>query len=82
VILDSAPLLAVSDAAGLSRHVDGVLVVAQAKRVSLPHLRESLAKLGRVGAPVIGIVLNRAKVDSVVTSEYEYVEPTRVKRRR
>ena len=38
VIIDSAPLLAVSDAAALSRHVDGVLLVAQAKRVSLPQL--------------------------------------------
>ena len=49
VIIDSAPLLAVSDAAALSRHVDGVLLVAQAKRVSLPQLRDSLAILERVG---------------------------------
>ena len=42
VIFDSAPILAVSDATALSRHVDGVLLVAQAKRVSLPHMRESL----------------------------------------
>ncbi|MEP7200993.1 MAG: polysaccharide biosynthesis tyrosine autokinase [Ilumatobacteraceae bacterium] len=82
VIIDSAPLLAVSDAAALSRHVDGVLLVAQAKRVSLAHLRDSLATLERVGAPLLGIVLNRAKVDSVVTSEYDYVQPGRAKRRR
>jgi polysaccharide biosynthesis transport protein len=81
VIIDSAPLLAVSDAAALSRHVDGVLLVAQAKRVSLPQLREGLATLDRAGAPLLGIVLNRMKVDSSVTGEYEYVQPTKRKRR-
>ncbi len=82
VIIDSAPLLAVSDAGALSRHVDGVLLVVQAQRVSLPQLRESLTTLERVGAPLLGIVLNRAKVDSVVSSEYDYVQPARAKRRR
>ena len=82
VIIDSAPLLAVSDAAALSRHVDGVLLVAQAKRVSLPQLREGLATLDRAGAPLLGIVLNRAKVDTKVTGEYEYGTPATKKRRR
>jgi polysaccharide biosynthesis transport protein len=82
VVIDSAPLLAVSDAAALSRHVDGVLLVAQAKRVSLPQLREGLATLDRVGAPLLGIVLNRAKVDTKVTGEYEYGSATTKKRRK
>ena len=82
VIIDSAPILAVSDAAALSRHVDGVLLVAQAKRVSLPQLRDCLTHLERVGAPVLGIVLNRAKVDTKVAGEYEYAQPDRGKRRR
>lgn len=82
VIIDSAPLLAVSDAAALSRHVDGVLLVTQSKRVTLPQLRESLATLDRVGAPLLGIVLTRAKVDSEVSGEYEYFQPGTKKRRR
>ena len=82
VIIDSAPILAVSDAAALSRHVDGVLLVAQAQRVSLPQMRESLAHLERVGAPLLGIVLNRAKIDSKVAGEYEYAQPGRGKRPR
>jgi Mrp family chromosome partitioning ATPase len=72
----------VSDAAALSRHVDGVLLVAQAKRVSLPQLRESIATLDRVGAPLLGIVLNRAKVDNAVSGEYEYAQPSHKKKRR
>ena len=82
VIIDSAPLLAVSDAAALSRHVDGVLLVAQSKRVSLPQLRQSLATLDRVGAPLLGIVMTRAKIDTQVTGEYEYATPGQRKRRR
>ena len=82
VIIDSAPILAVSDAAALSRHVDGVLLVAQAKRVSLPQLRDCLTHLERVGAPLLGFVLNRAKVDTKVAGEYEYAQPGRGKRRR
>jgi Mrp family chromosome partitioning ATPase len=82
VIIDSAPLLAVSDAAALSRHVDGVLLVTQSKRVSIPQLRQSLATLDRVGAPLLGIVLTRAKVDSDVSGEYEYFQPGSKKRRR
>jgi succinoglycan biosynthesis transport protein ExoP len=82
VIIDSAPLLAVSDAAALSRHVDGVLLVAQAKRVTLPQLREGVAALERVGALLLGIVLTRAKVDTDVAGEYEYAQPDRVKQRR
>ena len=82
VIIDSAPLLAVSDAAALSRHVDGVLLVAQSKRVSLPQLRQSLATLDRVGAPLLGIVMTRAKIDTQVTGEYDYGMPGQRKRRR
>ena len=82
VIFDSAPILAVSDATALSRRVDGVLLVAQANRVSLPHLRESLTQLERVGAPLLGVVLNRAKVDTKLAGEYEYVQPGRGKQRR
>ena len=59
-----------------------LLLVVQAQRVSLPQFRESLTTLERVGAPLLGIVLNRAKVDSVVSSEYDYVQPARAKRRR
>ena len=81
-IIDSAPLLAVSDAAALSRHVDGVLLVVQAKQVSLPQLRESLATLERVGAPLLGVVLTRVKVDTKVSGEYDYLQPSRSKKRR
>jgi capsular exopolysaccharide synthesis family protein len=82
VIIDSPPLLAVSDGAAVSRHVDGVLLVAQSKHVSLAQMHESLAILERVGAPLLGVVLSRAKVDKEVAGEYEYAPPADKKRRK
>lgn len=60
VIVDSAPTLAVSDSVALSRHVDGVLIVVQAGRASLPQLRQTVAALEQVSAPILGVVLNKA----------------------
>lgn len=62
VIIDSAPVLPVSDGVALSRHVDGVLLVSHAGRTSLPQLRQALMNLEQVSGPVLGFVLNRAKL--------------------
>ncbi|MGY1708524.1 polysaccharide biosynthesis tyrosine autokinase [Geodermatophilus sp. SYSU D00758] len=59
VLLDTAPLLPVADAAVLSRVVDGTVVVAQAGRVRRHQLAEALNGLEQVSARVLGLVLNR-----------------------
>jgi succinoglycan biosynthesis transport protein ExoP len=61
VIVDSAPILPVSDSVALAGAVDGVLVVAQASRVTDSNVRDSLERLDRVLAPVLGMVLNQAR---------------------
>ncbi|MEJ6542244.1 polysaccharide biosynthesis tyrosine autokinase [Brachybacterium paraconglomeratum] len=60
VVVDTAPLLAVTDAVALSRFVDGSLVVAQSDRVKKQQLGEALAKLDSVDARVLGVVVNNA----------------------
>ena len=72
VILDCAPTLVVTDALALSRHVDGVLVVAQAGRTSAPQLDEVLSRLDQVSAPVLGLVLNKTKEGGDATYGYAY----------
>ena len=59
VVVDSAPVLPVTDSVALSGSVDGVVVVAQSGRVTMDNLTESLARLERVSAPVLGVVLNQ-----------------------
>lgn len=64
VILDTAPLLPVTDAAILSRIATGTIVVANARRVRRGQLSEGLGFLDQVEARVLGIVLNEAVKDS------------------
>jgi len=59
VILDSSPVLPVTDAVVLAARVDGVLLVAAAGISTARALTRSLEVLGRVDAPVVGTVLNR-----------------------
>ncbi len=61
VIVDSAPVLPVSDSVALATAVDGVLVVAQAGRITADEAIETMERLRRVNAPVLGLVLNQAK---------------------
>jgi len=59
VVIDSPPTLAVTDAAVLARHVDGVLLVVNAGETRREPVRRALTSLEQVKAHVIGVVLNR-----------------------
>jgi len=69
VLLDCPPVLPVADAAVLARWVDATLVVVAAGRTHQRDLVATLDLLGQVGAPGIGVVLNRVqRVDSYAYS--------------
>ncbi|MGP5709256.1 polysaccharide biosynthesis tyrosine autokinase [Brachybacterium alimentarium] len=72
IVIDTAPLLAVTDAVVLSRHVGGTVVVAQSERVRRPQLAQSLEKLDAVDARLLGIVLNRVHGGSRGSYSYSY----------
>jgi len=72
VLFDTPPVLPVTDAIAVSRHVDGVLVVVQSGRATGQALQEALADLDRVAAPVLGVVLNRAKKRGAGHGGYKY----------
>lgn len=59
VLLDSPPLLAVTDASILSTLVDGVVVVVSSGSTRIETLQQSLEALQNVGSKLVGIVLNR-----------------------
>lgn len=59
VVLDSAPLLPVTDAAVLSRMTDGALVVVGCRRVHRAQLQDALTSLAAVEARVLGLLLNQ-----------------------
>lgn len=78
VIVDTSPLLAVTDAAVLSQIVGGTLVVAQSERVKKPQLRASVEKLAAVDARILGVLLNRVpkRVRDAYSYKYRYDSET------
>jgi polysaccharide biosynthesis transport protein len=70
VLLDSPPLLPVTDAAVLSKMASGALLVVGVDRIHRPQLEESLGSLKTAGAHVFGIVVN--KIDRREVGRYSY----------
>jgi capsular exopolysaccharide synthesis family protein len=60
IIIDSPPLVAVSDAMVLGAFADGVLLVASARRSDRRLVAQSVAQLRASGLRIVGAVLNRA----------------------
>jgi polysaccharide biosynthesis transport protein len=58
VLIDSPPVLPVTDAVVLSRQVDATLLVVAAGQTRRGELQRAAEKLEQVDAPVIGMVLN------------------------
>ena len=73
VIIDSPPLLPVTDAAVLSRVADGTLVVVGSGVARRPELEKALEKLEMVDARVLGLLLTRVRGGDAGTYHYEYV---------
>jgi capsular exopolysaccharide synthesis family protein len=60
VLIDSPPILPVTDAVVLSKDVDATLLVVAAYRTSSGDLQRAAEKLAQVDARVVGVVLNEA----------------------
>ena len=62
IVIDSPPVMAVADAAVLSRDATAVLFVTSAEQTSLEAAEAALNELGAAGARLLGAVLNRAPI--------------------
>jgi capsular exopolysaccharide synthesis family protein len=60
VILDSPPALVVTDAAVLAAQMDGIVLVVRAGRTHRDGAREVKRLFERIGAPMLGVVINCA----------------------
>jgi capsular exopolysaccharide synthesis family protein len=69
IVIDTPPAGAIADALVLSRLADGVLVVAHSGKVTRNELGHVLEKLSNARAPIMGVVLNRARPDR---DRYDY----------
>lgn len=84
VIIDTPPVLPVTDAVALATQVDGVVLVARHGKTSRSAAAEARRRLDAVGANVVGFVLNAvpARDGADYYAEYAYGEhgPARVGR--
>ncbi|SDP25194.1 capsular exopolysaccharide family [Arthrobacter sp. ok909] len=72
VIIDAPPLLPVTDAAVLSQHVGGVVLVVGAQKTRHQDLEKSLNALAMVGSNLLGVVLNRLPLKGPDAYTYSY----------
>jgi len=69
VILDSPPLLPVTDPAILGASVDGILLVVRASIIKRHEAIDAMESLQAVGTPVLGVVINGCELRQ---NEYNY----------
>jgi polysaccharide biosynthesis transport protein len=72
VLIDSPPVLPVTDAAVLARHADATLLLAAAGQTRRADLRRAVEKLDQVNAKVLGIVLNKVSRQTERSYGYTY----------
>jgi capsular exopolysaccharide synthesis family protein len=70
IILDSPPVLAVTDSAVLGTKTDGVILVVRAEKTEKDAIALALQQMRQVKAHVLGIVVNDARSDGVYQSFY------------
>lgn len=72
VIVDTPPVLAVSDPVLIARHTDGVLLLARANRTKLDALTRSAESVNQAGIRLLGVVLNQVSATSDDGYAYYY----------
>jgi capsular exopolysaccharide synthesis family protein len=72
IILDSPPLQVVTDAVVLSKHTDGVILVAKAGKTLRDELRRSAKHVRNVNGTIFGTILNAIEPDKRSGYYYSY----------
>lgn len=75
VVIDSAPVLPVTDSVALATQVDGVIIVARAGKTQRSGAAEAWRRLDGVGAHVVGCVLNGVSPSATAGyyADYQYL---------
>lgn len=70
VIIDCAPVMAVSDALVLSQKVDGVVFVLKNEATPSQLVESAITRLKRVSAKILGVAINRLKTNKAKYGRY------------
>lgn len=72
VLVDSPPVLAVTDASILAPQMDGVIIVTRYGLTRKEQVREARDQFMKAKAHIIGVVLNQAKINASDNQYYYY----------
>lgn len=72
IIVDSPPIMAVTDAAILSSHVDATVLVVRVGQSKVGPMRQAARKLKETSTPIAGIVLNALESPRWGANYYSY----------
>ncbi len=75
VVIDTPPVQAVTDALSISAHASGVIIVVESGKTNADQVRAVIESLHKVGAKVLGVVLNKATQRSLHSYYYYDYEP-------
>jgi non-specific protein-tyrosine kinase len=74
VIIDTPPVLAVSDALTVAGHADGIVLVCRSGRTRIEAMRTSVEQMRRSATRMVGVVVNQEKAaakNAYYSSEFE-----------
>jgi capsular exopolysaccharide synthesis family protein len=74
VVYDTPPLGAVTDATVLAGRCDGVILVVERGKTSVPAILRSKETLEAIRAPILGVVLNKVRGGEARTYYYYYYQ--------
>lgn len=72
VLIDSPPIVPVTDTVIMSTYIDRVLLVCASGSVDIDMAKKAKEKLEKVGAKILGVVLNKVKMNSRKYQYYYY----------
>ncbi|MDB6058185.1 MAG: Capsular exopolysaccharide family [Verrucomicrobiales bacterium] len=76
VIIDSPPVLGLSETSIMQRHADGVVVVIWANQTQVPNVKDAILALQTNGAKFSGFILNRLDFNAFANRyKYFYYSP-------
>ncbi|MBI9047228.1 MAG: polysaccharide biosynthesis tyrosine autokinase, partial [Anaerolineaceae bacterium] len=72
ILIDTPPVLAVTDSTVLAPFVDGVILVVKPGSTKLAAVRQAIEQIRRVGGKIIGVILNDVKIKRTKYGFYYY----------
>ncbi|OPJ55324.1 CpsD/CapB family tyrosine-protein kinase [Alkalithermobacter paradoxus] len=63
ILVDTAPIGVVTDAAILSTFIDGVILLCASGEAQIEHAKKAKENLVKVGANILGVILNKLEIE-------------------